>query len=430
MKHYDSIVVGGGPGGSTAGTFLAQAGKRVLILEREQFPRFHIGESLIPYGNDVLRDLGAWPKLEAAGFMRKPGAEFTLGNAKGSLRFWFGRNLPKAYAETFQVERAKFDSLLLENARENGCEIASQAKAESFSDEGDKIRLTYRQGGEAFEATADYLIDASGRDTFLGKQLNLLKSDLGLPKKFAVFAHFHHVLRYEGRAEGLISIVRLKDAWCWIIPLDKEKTSVGLVQTLDTFKGRGLSPEECFEHVMKENKELRYRIGKAERIGPYYTTGDYTYRFYRAAGPRWLLVGDAAGFIDPIFSSGVMLALRSGRLAAENILKASATKRPLTEAEQDRHTKRIRHMTGVFHEMIRMFYDNRAYEVFMNPAPFLNLPAAVNNLVGGNTDLGFSLKWRVRLFYLFCRLQKKFRISPALDFTEETRRQAVVSGES
>lgn len=418
MKHYDAIVVGGGPGGSIAGTFLAKAGQRVLILERERFPRFHIGESLIPYGNDVLRDSGAWPKLEAAGFMRKPGAEFTLGNARGSLRFWFGRNLPKAYAETFQVERARFDALLLDHARESGCEVASEAKAESFTEKENGVEISYRQNGEACGASADWLVDASGRDTFVGKQLALPKSDLGLPKKFAVFAHFHNVLRYEGKAEGLISIVRLKDAWCWIIPLDKEKTSVGLVQTLDTFKGRGLGPEECFERVMKENAELRYRVGKAERTGPYYTTGDYTYRFYRAAGPRWLLVGDAAGFIDPIFSSGVMLALRSGRLAAESILKAAAEKRALTAGEQDKHGKRIRHMTGVFHEMIRMFYDNRAYEVFMNPAPFLNLPAAVNNLVGGNTDLDFSLRWRVRLFYFFCRLQRRFRVSPPLDFSE------------
>lgn len=427
MTTYDTIVIGGGPGGSIAGTILAQRGQNVFLLERERFPRFHIGESLIPYANDVLREVGLWDKIANAGFMPKLGAEFTLGNARGSQRFWFGRNLASRYAQTFQVERSKFDHILREHARESGCEIAAEAKAETVHLEPNHVTLTYQQNNQRQTVQAKYIIDASGRDTFLGRQLQLPKSDLGLPKKFAIFAHFHHVRRNDPPAEGHISIVRLEDAWCWIIPLDAEKTSVGLVQSLERFKNRKESAEECFARAREEHAELRYRMGDAVAVSDFFTTGDYTYRYHQAAGPRWLLVGDAAGFIDPIFSSGVMLALRSGKLAAEAVLHAAMKNRQLTAFEQNRYSRQVRHMTEVFYKMIRMFYDNRAFEVFMNPIPWLKLPQAVNNLVAGNTELSFFLRLRVEIFYLLCFWQKRHRVAPPLDFSEPARRTPVTA---
>ncbi len=419
QKDYDAVIIGGGPGGSIAGAMLARAGKHVLILEREVFPRFHIGESLIPYGNDVLREAGVWEKVSAGGFMPKLGADFTLANARGTRRFWFGRSLPAPYAKTFQVERARFDQILLDHAKESGCHVLN-AKAESFSEEADGVRVRYRTAEGLVEAAARWCVDASGRDAFLGRQMNLPKDDMGVAKKFAIFSHFHNVRVNEGQSYGHIVVVRLEQAWFWIIPLDAEKVSVGMVQPLARFKAAGETPEVFFERTIQEHAELRFRMGNAQRVTNYHSVGDYSYRHHRAAGPRWLLVGDAAGFIDPIFSSGVMMAVKSGRLAARAILDCErrGPRATLSWWAQRRHTRKIRKMMEFFLHMIRAFYDNRSFEVFMAPVAHRQLEQAVLHVLGGNNDLGFVLRWRVRMFYLICRIQHWFRIAPALDYSE------------
>jgi flavin-dependent dehydrogenase len=422
--EWDTIVMGGGPAGSTAATLLARAGQRVLVLERDRFPRFHVGESLIPCINDVLRELGVWEKLEQAGFMRKPGAEFTLGNAAGMQRFYFGRNMPSAYGQTFQVERAKFDHLLLQHAEENGATVRQQAKVAALAADANGVRVTYDHDGSRHEASARWLIDASGRTALAGHALGLKKSDLGMPKRLAIFAHFHGVFRNAGQDAGHITIVRLEDGWFWFIPLDAEKTSVGLVQKLDDFRAQAVSTEESFRRAVKEHAELRFRMKSATRVTPFYTEGEYTFRFDRAAGSRWLLAGDAAGFIDPIFSSGVTVALRSSSLAAKAILCADRSGSALSAGGQRAYTRELKKMTNVFLAMIRMFYDRAAFEVFMANSSFLGLRRAVVNLVGGITDLPWNLRWRVWMFYAVCRLQRYRAIAPRLSFAEATRRAA------
>jgi flavin-dependent dehydrogenase len=418
---YDLAVIGGGPGGSTVAALAARRGMKVLVLEREKFPRFHIGESLIPFGNEVLAASGAWEKVEKAGFIVKPGADFTLGNAKGLLRLWFSRSLSPRFPTTFQVERSKFDALLLGHAADSGAEVIEEAKVDDITlGEGDAPhRLSYTHGGESRTAEARWLIDATGRDAFLGRKLKLPKTDLGMPKRIATFAHFKGVLRNEGAAAGNITIVRLDDGWFWFIPLDAEKTSVGLVQRSDRLRESGLTPQESFEQAVAESTELRFRLKHAERLGGFHIAGDYTYRHHVMAGPRWILVGDAAGFIDPIFSSGVMIALQTARLADAAIAKADAMGRPLSGGEQRRYLGRVRKMTGVFLKLIRAYYDNRSFEVFMNPTKWLDLTAAVNSLVSGNTKFHFGLWWRVHLFFLLCRLQRRFQVAPRLDFSDK-----------
>lgn len=411
---YDTIIIGGGPGGSTTGSSLALAGKKVLILEKESFPRFHVGESLIPYGNDILKKIGVWEKLQAAGFMKKLGAEFVLGNAMARIQILFGRYLGEAYAQTFQVERSKFDHLLLQHAASLGCEVWEQCKVRHAEVDSEAVSVTCEMGGKIREIHARWLVDASGRDAFLGRQLRLEKTDLGLPKKFATFAHFHHVARNDPPADGHITIVRLGFGWFWMIPLDAEKTSVGLVQTMDHFKQTGLTPAECFEHVVAAAPELQHRMGAAVRVNDYCFAGDYTYRHLRNAGDRWLLVGDAAGFIDPIFSSGVMLSIKSGHLAAEQIARADAQNRALSEAEKKSYTQKVGHMCGIFLDMIKMFYDNRSFEVFMCDPPPKSMEWAVTHLVGGNTDLNWRLRLQVWLFYKVCWLQHHFPVVPRL----------------
>ena len=418
MNCYDAIVIGGGPGGSTAGSTLAQAGKKVLILERERFPRFHIGESLIPYANDDFRAIGVWEKLESAGFMPKLGAEFVLGSSAASIRVLFARYLAPNYGRTFQVERARFDKVLLDHAELSGCEVWQQTRVQSVSIDAGGASVSCVRDGEASQVRARWLLDASGRDALLGKQLKLPKTDLGLPKKFATFAHFHGVRRNERPAHGHITVVRLQFGWCWIIPLDTEKTSVGLVQTLAHFQSSGLQPGECFERLVQSTPELRQRMGNAARITEYRSAGDYTYRYLQNAGSRWLLIGDAAGFIDPIFSSGVMLAVKSGRLAACEVLAADKKQASLSLRAQRRYTRRVGGMCEVFLRMIKMFYDDRGFEVFMTPQPPRQIERAVNNLVAGNTKLGWRLRCMVWFFYLLCTAQRFVPVVPRLTLAQ------------
>ena len=415
---YDAIIIGGGPGGSTAGSALAKAGKKVIILERERFPRFHVGESLIPYGNDVLKAIGAWDKMMQAGFMEKLGAEFVLGNSKRAINIIFGRYLKPGYAQTFQVERAKFDHLLMQNAESLGCEVWQETKVKSANITGEGVTVTCEKDGAVHEISARWILDASGRDAFLGRQMNLPKTDLGLPKKFATFAHFRGVKRKDAPDQGHITIVRLDFGWFWMIPLDAEKVSIGLVQTLEHFKATGKTPGECFDHVVATTTELQHRMAGAERVNEFNFAGDYTYRHLQNAGPRWLLIGDAAGFIDPIFSSGVMLAIRSGYAAAKEVIAADAAGTALSPRAQQRYTKHVGKMCQVFLNMIRMFYDNHSFEVFMDKNPPKGMEWAVNNLVAGNTNLGWRLRLHVWAFYAVCAIQKRFELVPRLDLSD------------
>jgi len=419
---WDTIVVGGGPAGSTAAALLAKAGKKVLVVERDKFPRFHIGESLLPFGNDVLNELGIWSKLEQAGFMAKLGAEFTLGNGAGLQRLFFRDSLEARYAQTFQVERAKFDHLLLDHAEEQGARVVFSAKVTHVQVTALGVEIEYDYAGEKHQAKARWIVDASGRTSVVGNALKLPKTDLNMPKRLAVFSHFKNVFRNSGEAFGHITIVRLENAWCWFIPLDAHKTSVGLVQTLEAFKAQKTSPQETFENAIRRHADLRYRLKNAERLEEFRTEGDYTFRHLQAAGPRWLLAGDSAGFIDPIFSSGVMVALRSSQLAAHAILKADAAGRALSGGEQRAYTRGVKKMTSTFLAMIRMFYDRNSFEVFMSRDPIFDTPRAVLNLVAGNTRLSWNLQWRVWLFYSMCWFQRYRKIAPGLSFEEATPR--------
>jgi flavin-dependent dehydrogenase len=411
---HDTIIIGGGPGGSTAATYLAKAGQRVLVLEKEVFPRFHIGESLLPFGNDVLKETGAWPKIEAAGFQPKFGAEFFIGNGSKWQRFWFARGLVPGYGQTFQVERARFDQILLDHAASCGAEARPGCEAKSVAREGNEWRVRFDGG----EARARWLIDASGRDTFVGRALNLRKTPLHLPKRIAVYAHFAGVYRNPGDAEGHITIVRLKDGWFWLIPLSGGKTSVGMVRVLDDFKRVNGPVEEWFAETIASSSEVSRRMKGAQPVSEFYRTSDYSYRYAQLATDRAVLIGDAGGFIDPIFSSGVHIATQSARMAARLIGMADAQQRGLTTAEQRRYGRDVRRVLDVYRGLIRMYYDDRAFEVFMNPQPRLGMVQAVNSVLAGNTRRSFDLWWRLKAFQLVCAIHRRVPIAPELDYTE------------
>ncbi|CAB4243469.1 Clorobiocin biosynthesis protein Clo-hal [Methylacidimicrobium sp. AP8] len=410
------IIVGGGPAGSAAASLLARNGKRVLLLEKESFPRFHIGESLLPFCHRVLQRIGVWDKVRNAGFMVKAGAEFVLSDGSSFRRFWFGESLPEPYDKTFQVERSKFDALLLDHAKESGATVLAGAAARDFRETPDGVEVDYALAGRIERARGRWLLDATGREPFLSRLLRIPKTDLGVPKKMAVYAHFRNVRRNPGKAEGNITVVRLPHGWFWFIPLDEEKTSVGMVRPLSVFQEAKKSPVELFEATVQDSKELRSRLHKAQAMTPFRTTADYTYRLERLAGRRWLAAGDAAGFLDPVFSSGVTVALEGGLAAAEMILSQSERSREFSGAAQRAYTRRIHALARRFEEMIQMFYDDRSFEVFMTPRPPQSMKEAVIHLLAGNSDLHPSLWLRVKVFYLLCKLQRNWRLAPALEY--------------
>jgi flavin-dependent dehydrogenase len=416
MEEVDIVIAGGGPGGSAAGIFLARGGRRTLILEKDRHPRFRIGESLLPYGNDLLREMGVWEKIVASGaFLPKLGAEFCTADGLQFQRFSFAEGLGPDHAQTYQVERSKFDALLLGHAAACGCTVREQSAVTAIAPANDFVTVEYEHAGERRTVRAAWFIDATGRDSLAGRLLRVPKRATLAAKRIATFAHFRGVFRNAGLDAGNITIARAPGGWFWFIPLHGEKTSVGYVRRSSDAKACGLPPDEEFTRAVAQFPGVAERMREAERIGDFSTTGDYSYRFATfAPHPRVLLAGDAAGFVDPIFSSGVMLALKSSRLAAQMILACPG--RGFTPARRRRYTREVRRMMEVYVRMIHTFYDDSAFEIFMHPQPHLDLPAAVAAVVGGRTELPFRLRWRLQSFYALCWLQRRFALAPRIPF--------------
>jgi flavin-dependent dehydrogenase len=260
---YDAIVIGGGPGGSSAATFLAKAGKRVLVLEKEKFPRFHIGESLLPYNRIIFEQMGVLPKLEAAGFFQKWGAQFHVGNGTKMLKLIFRRGKFTREPSAFQVERSVFDHLLLKHAAETGAEVRENHSVNNFAwnDDGVAVEATNPTGAKQ-TFRAQFLIDASGRGNITGnlQKLRVVQEKL---KKLAVFGHFSGVRLDEGEARGDTVIVRLENKWFWIIPLTEEKISVGCVMDAEEFARERKPAEEVFNTIVESCTVMRERMAEA-----------------------------------------------------------------------------------------------------------------------------------------------------------------------
>jgi FADH2-dependent halogenase len=419
---YDALIIGGGPGGSAAATFLAKSGRRVLVLEKEFFPRFHIGESLLPYNQGLFREMGVLPKLEAAGLVKKTGAQFHLGNGAKSLFLVFRNGVFTRHAEAFQVERATFDHLLLKHAQESGAEVREGWTVINFASSPGGVTLEARgPDGKVTTLQGRFLVDASGRGNLTGNQEGLRVIHPRL-KKLAVFGHFNGVTLNEGEKGGDTIIVRLENKWFWIIPLSAQKVSVGCVIDKDEFTRSEGTPEQIFTRIWNASPVLRERMKNARLLSPMQTTSDFSYRNRRLVGQRLLRVGDAAGFMDPIFSAGVYLAMYSGKLAAE-LVNESLKQGDDGCSRLARYERRVNRSMSTYWQMVENYYTTPFMELFLEPRHKLHLPSAVTAVLAGELEGGWKVRWRMKLFFWLVKLQARWPLVPRISFATKTEAQ-------
>lgn len=416
-KSYDALIIGGGPGGSAAATFLSLDRKRVLLLEKEHFPRFHIGESLLPYNHRIFREMGVLEALQEANFPAKKGAQFHLGDSSRTVQLIFRNGKFNREVETFQVERSKFDHLLLKHARQVGTDVREGWTATKFDRLKEGILLQAKDpAGNQHEFQGQFLIDASGRSNLTGnqEQLRVIHPNL---KKLAVFGHFYGVTLDPEERAGDTIIVRLHNKWFWIIPISTEKVSVGCVMDQAEFVQSKLPPADLFTHIWTSSPAMRARMSEAKLAGPIQTTTDFSYYNRRLIGPRLLRVGDAAGFMDPIFSAGVYLAMYSGKLAARTILQA--TEQPQRESRVFRkYERQVFAAMNFYWELVENFYTTPFLELFFSPREKFQLVSALTAALAGEVEGGWRMRWRLRVFFWLVKLQRLIRFMPRITFEQ------------
>jgi FADH2 O2-dependent halogenase len=354
----DVIIIGGGPAGSAMGSYLSRMGISNILLEADIHPRAHVGESMVMSSVRVFEEIGFLSTLESEGFIRKYGASWhEIGGREAAIAFseFPQEGIRQPY--TYHVDRSKLDLLMLKHAQNLGTKVYQGVTVKEILFDGERAcGVRVRLADQELDLECRMLVDASGRQTVLGRQLKLKKND-PIFDQFAVHAWFEGVQRGKPETADYIHVYFLpvERGWAWQIPITDTVTSIGVVAEKEVFRKFRGRPDDYFEHYVQSNKGLAQAMAGAVRLNEYKTEGDYSYSMDRFVGNGWVLIGDAARFVDPIFSSGVSIALYSAKYASERIREAFATG-DFSEATFRPYEEEVRAGVGVWYEFIRLYY--------------------------------------------------------------------------
>lgn len=397
-SRCDVLVIGGGPAGSTAATLLARRGWSVVALEKERHPRFHIGESLLPMNLPVFERLGVMEKVRALG-KYKAGADFEADNERGYNTFDFNRALGSSPPHAFEVYRQEFDQMLFEHARENGADMRDGARVMKVEhvERRESVATVKAADGE-YRIRARYVLDASGRDAFLAGKKKLKRKNRK-HQTAALFGHFTGAEFRQGEHAGNVSLYRFgQDGWAWLIPLRGGIMSVGVVAGPDHFRQRRGRTTDFFFDMLKANPAIWKRLENASLVDDHvHATGNYSYDARRIGGPGWLLIGDAFGFLDPVFSSGVLLAMSGAEHATEVV--DTALRQPHREAAMQRRLeKRLRVGMKRFSFFIYRFNNPVMARLFRNPRNVCRIEQGVISMLAGDVFDDRAVLRRLTMF--------------------------------
>jgi flavin-dependent dehydrogenase len=386
----DAVVVGAGPAGSTAAALLAERGHRVVVLEKQQFPRYHVGESLIPFCYFPLQRIGMIKKMRASAFTRKYAVQFVLQDGTVARPFYFDRHLDHDAAMTWQVVRSQFDQMLLDNAREKGAEIVQPAEARDLIRDGDRFQgvVARDAAGDDLEVHAKVTIDATGRSGLAMTRCGWQRWDRTF-EKAAIWTYYRAAMRDTGRDAGSTTVAYLPEkAWFWYIPLPDDVVSVGIVGDRDYLFRADRDMAATFNREIAKNAWIEQHLATGRQFGKFYATKEFSYRSEHSAADGLVLVGDAFTFLDPVFSSGVYLALRSGECAADAADRA-LQRGDVSAAQFVDYAERMQREVEAMRKLVYAFYDtNFSFGKLIKAYP--SLRNDLTNCLIGNLNKEFS----------------------------------------
>ncbi len=429
-RDFDVAVIGGGPAGSAAASTLARLGHRVILFERERFPRFHIGESQLPWINEILQKIGAEDVVAREGFVQKWGASFTTSTGDADQYADFAQAFEVPRPQTIQVPRERFDQVLLDHAAACGAHVLQGRTTKDAAFDADGVTVTHSGadgGPESVRVAA--VIDASGRAGFLARRFGERRKDPVL-QNISVHRQYVGIPRSEGRRAGDIRMVTRPDrGWFWFIPISDTVISVGAVVPQVVYNANAKrTPEETLDHFLAETPAAAQLVANASAVTPARFEADYSYLHSQHAGDRFLVAGDAGAFLDPIFSTGVLLAMQSGIEAAEEI-SAGLRDGNLRAARFARYERRLVRRYHHFRRFATGFYDPAFRDLFFNRSSRFGIYEAVLSVLGGNWRPSLMTRIRLEAFFVIVALLRlKKRMTAGRMMSGEPAAMAVKPG--